>query len=431
MALSAGVCLIATLLLGLVPAIQTRDLDLAGALKAESGGVVGGSGRAWVRSVLVVIQVSLSFVLLVGAGLLMQSLQRIRTTSPGFSTHEVLHTAVNLVSAGYDAPRARSFQDELLDRVKALPGVESAAFAGMTPLSYGSFSSAPIAVDGYQPPPEEQPIVQYNEVGPDYFQTMGIPLISGREFNRADDEKAAVVAIVNQTMAGKYWQGRNPIGQRIQVKGRWMQVVGVAKDSKYLSVRENPTPFFYVPLLQNFVTAPGLSIRTRVSPETMAAALTREVHALDRNLALFEVITLQEQVDRSTSPQLVALTLVGALGGLALLLAAIGMYGVMAYAVSQSTRELGLRMALGATPSHLLRLVMSRGLVLTAAGTIVGAAVALASTRLLGYLLYNVSPRDPLSFGSALLVITIASLVACSLPAWRATRTDPLRALRD
>jgi predicted permease len=431
MALSAGVCLIATLLLGLVPAIQTRDLDLAGALKAESGGVVGGSGRAWVRSVLVVIQVSLSFVLLVGAGLLMQSLQRIRTTSPGFSTHEVLHTAVNLVSAGYDAPRARSFQDELLDRVKALPGVESAAFAGMTPLSYGSFSSAPIAVDGYQPPPEEQPIVQYNEVGPDYFQTMGIPLISGREFNRADDEKAAVVAIVNQTMAAKYWQGRNPIGQRVQVKGRWMQVVGVAKDSKYLSVRENPTPFFYVPLLQNFVTAPGLSIRTRVSPETMAAALTREVHALDRNLALFEVITLQEQVDRSTSPQLVALTLVGALGGLALLLAAIGMYGVMAYAVSQSTRELGLRMALGATPSHLLRLVMSRGLVLTAAGTIVGAAVALASTRLLGYLLYNVSPRDPLSFGSALLVITIASLVACSLPAWRATRTDPLRALRD
>jgi predicted permease len=379
----------------------------------------------------VVIQVSLSFVLVVGAGLLMQSLQRIRTTSPGFSTHEVLHTAVNLVSAGYDAPRARSFQDELLDRAKALPGVESAAFAGMTPLSYGSFSSAPIAVDGYQPPPEEQPIVQYNEVGPDYFQTMGIPLISGREFNRADDEKAAVVAIVNQTMAGKYWQGRNPIGQRIQVKGRWMQVVGVAKDSKYLSVRENPTPFFYVPLLQNFVTAPGLSIRTRVSPETMAAALTREVHALDRNLALFEVITLQEQVDRSTSPQLVALTLVGALGGLALLLAAIGMYGVMAYAVSQSTRELGLRMALGATPSHLLRLVMSRGLVLTGAGIIVGAAMALASTRLLGYLLYNVSPRDPLSFGSALLVITIASLVACSLPAWRATRTDPLRALRD
>ncbi len=431
LALSAGVCLIATLLLGLVPAMQIRNLDLAGALKAESAGVVGGGRRAWVRSGLVVMQVSLSFVLLVGAGLLLQSLQRIRTTSPGFSTHEVLDTSVNLVSAGYDAPRARNFQDELLDRVKVLPGVESAAFARMTPLSYGSFSSTPIAVDGYQPPPEEQPIVEYNEVGPDYFVTMGIPLVSGREFTRADDEKAALVAIVNETMAAKYWRGRNPIGERVQVKGRWMQVIGVAKDSKYRSIRETPTPFFYVPLRQNFASGPGLYIRTRVSPETMAAALVREVHALDGNLALSEVITLQEQVDRSTSPQLVAVTLVGVLGGLALLLAALGLYGVMSYAVSQSTRELGLRMALGATPSHLLRLVMSRGLALTAAGIIGGAAVALASTRLLGYLLYNVGPRDPLSFGSAFVVTTIASLAACFLPAWRATRTDPLRALRD
>ncbi len=431
LALSAGVCLIATLLLGLVPAMQIRNVDLAGALKAESAGVVGGGRRAWVRSGLVVIQVSLSFVLLVGAGLLLQSLQRIRTTSPGFSTHEVLDTSVNLVSAGYDAPRARNFQDELLDRVRVLPGVESAAFARMTPLSYGSFSSTSIAVEGYQPPSEEQPVVEYNEVGPDYFVTMGIPLVSGREFTRADEEKAALVAIVNETMAARYWRGRNPIGERVQVKGRWMQVIGVAKDSKYRSIRETPTPFFYVSLRQNFASGPGLYIRTRLSPETMAAALVREMHALDGNLALSEVITLQEQVNRSTSPQLVAVTLVGVLGGLALLLAALGLYGVMSYAVSQSTRELGLRMALGATPSHLLRLVMLRGIALTAAGIVGGGAVALASTRLLGYLLYNVSPRDPLSFGSAFLIITIASLAACFLPAWRATRTDPLRALRD
>ena len=431
LALSAGVCLIATLLLGVVPAMQTRDLDLSGALKAESAGVVGSGRRAWLRSGLVVMQVSLSFVLLVGAGLLLQSLRRIRNTSPGFSTHEVLDTTVNLVQAGYDEPRAQNFQDQFLDRVKALPGVESAALARMTPLSYGSFSSSPIAVDGYQPPPDEQPIVQYNEVGPDYFTTMGIPLVSGREFVRADDEKSVPVAIVNETMAAKYWLGRNPIGERLQVKGRWLQVVGVAKDSKYQSVRETPKPFFYVPLRQNFARGSGLNIRTRLSPEAMTAALTREVHAIDRNLALFEVITLQEQVNRSTSPQLVAVTLVGVLGGLALLLAAIGLYGVMSYAVSQSTRELGLRMALGATPSHLLRLVMSRGLALTAAGILGGTAVALASTRLLGYLLYNVSPRDPLSFGSAFLVITLASLAACFLPAWRATRTDPLQALRD
>src|SRR6267142_1474437 len=214
LALSAGVCLITTLVLGLIPAMQTSKIDLAGALKSDSAGVVGGGGRAWVRSGLVVMQVSLSFVLLVGAGLLLQSLQKIRNTGPGFSTRNVLDTAVNLVPAGYDAPRAQSFQDELLQRVKTLPGVESAAFARMRPLSYGSFSSTVIAVDGYQPPPEEQPTVEYNEVGPEYFATMGIPLVSGREFTRADDEKAALVAVVNETMAAKYWRGKNPIGER-------------------------------------------------------------------------------------------------------------------------------------------------------------------------------------------------------------------------
>ncbi len=431
LALSAGVSVIATLLLGLVPAMQTGKIDLAGALKSDSAGVVGGGGKAWVRSGLVVVQVSLSFVLLVGAGLLLQSLQRIRNTSPGFSTRGVMVTAVDLVSAGYDVQRAQNFQDELLDRVKALPGVESAAFARMTPLSYGSFSSTPIAVDGYQPTPEEQPTAQYNEVGPDYFRTMGIPLVSGREFTRADDEKAALVAVVNETMAAHYWRDRNPIGERLQVKGRWMQVVGVAKDSKYQSVREAPMPFFYVSRRQNFSRGGGLHIRTPLSPETMATVLGREVHALDPDLALYEVITLQEQVDRSTSPQQVAVTLVGVLGGLALLLAVIGLYGVMSYAVSQSARELGLRMALGAGASNLLRLVMKRGLALTAGGVALGAAVALGLTRLLGNLLYNVSPRDPLAFGSAFLVMTIAALAACLLPAWRATRTDPVQALRE
>jgi predicted permease len=431
LALSAGVCLFSTLLFGLVPAIQTSNIDLSGTLKADSAGVVGGRGRAWVRSSLVLVQVSLSFVLLVGAGLLIQSLQRIRTASPGFSTHGVLFTAVNLVSAGYDAPRAQNFQDELMDRVKALPGVESAAFARSMPLGYGSFSEAAIAVDGYQPPPDEQPIVQYNEVGPEYLATMGIPLVSGREFSRADDEKAALVAVVNETMAAQYWRGRNPIGERVQVKGRWMQVVGVAKDSKYQSVRETPKPFFYVPQRQNFSRGAGLYIRTRLRPETMATALVREVRALDPDLALYEVITLQEQVDRSTSPQQVAVTLVGTLGGLALLLAAIGLYGVMSYAVSQGTREMGIRMALGAGASNLLRLVMSRGLALTAGGVALGAAVALGLTRLLGNLLYKVSPRDPLAFGSACVVMTIVSLAACFLPAWRATRIDPAQALRD
>jgi macrolide transport system ATP-binding/permease protein len=429
--LSAGVCLLATLLLGLVPAMQTSKIDLAGALKADSAGVVGSRGRAWVRSGLVVVQVSLSFVLLVGAGLLIQSLQKIRTSNPGFSTHDVLFTAVDLVSAGYAAQRAENFQDQLLDRVKALPGVESAAFARMTPLSYGSFSSTPIAVDGFEVPPEERPTVEYNEVGPDYFATMGIPLVSGREFTRADDERGALVAIVNETMAAQYWRGRNPIGERVQVRDQWMQVVGVAKDSKYRGVRETAKPFFYVPRRQNFSVGAALFIRTPLNPETVAVALAREVHALDASLSPYELITLQEQLDRSTSPQLVAVTLVGVLGGLALLLAVIGLYGVMAYAVSQSTRELGLRMALGAGASNLVQLVLSRGLALMAGGVLLGAAVAVASTRLMGNLLYHVSPRDPRAFGAAFAVMTVATLAACFIPAWRATRTDPAEALRD
>src|SRR5580658_621748 len=238
LAVSAGICMIATLVVGLVPAMQSSKIDLAGALKSDSAGVVGSRGRGWVRSGLVVVQVSLSFILLVGAGLLLQSLQKIRTSSPGFSTHGVIYTSVDLVSAGYDAQRARSFQDELIERVKGLPGVESATFARVMPLGYGTFSSSPIAVDGYVAPPEEQPTVEYNEVGEEYLATMGIPLVAGREFTRADDERSALVAVVNETMAERYWRGKNPIGERVQVKGRWMQVVGVAKDSKYESVRE-------------------------------------------------------------------------------------------------------------------------------------------------------------------------------------------------
>src|SRR5437660_3047556 len=313
LALSVAVCLATTLLMGLVPALQTGKIDLAQSMKMESTGVVGGRGRSWVRSGLVLVQVSLSFVLLVGTGLLMQSLLKVRNASPGFNTRGVQDTAIDLVSAGYTPAPAQTFQDAQLERVRSLPGVESAAFAKMTPLSYVSSATAPIVVDGYTPPPEESPTVDYNEVGEDYFVTMGIALVAGREFTRADDEKGALVAVVNETMAQRFWQGREPLGQRLQLKGRWMQVVGIAKDSKYSNVRERPTPFFFVPVRQNSLRAAILNIRTPLAPQTIPA----------------------------------------------------------------------------------------------------------------------VSARDPLAFGSALAVMTIASLAACFLPAWRATRTDPARALRD
>jgi macrolide transport system ATP-binding/permease protein len=431
LALSAGVCLTATLLFALVPAIQASKIDLAAALKSDSAGIAGSRAKAWVRATLVLVQVSLSFVLLVGAGLLIQSLENIRTASPGFTTNGVLNTAVDLVSTGYNEQRAKAFDDELIDRVRALPGVMSAAFARRTPLGNGTYSSTPIVADGYEPPPGEQPEVEYNEVGPDYFATVGIPLVTGREFTRDDDEKAAPVCVVNEAMAAQYWRGENPVGKRLQLKGKWARVVGVAKDSKYENVRELPKPFFYVPLRQNFSIAAALNIQTRISADAMTVTLARELHALDPQLATYEVISMQEQLDRSTSPQLVAVTLVATLGGFALLLAAVGLYGVMSYAVSQSARELGLRMALGADAAGVMRLVMSRGLVLTAGGIFVGGVVALGLTRLMGNLLYRVSPRDPLVFALAFAVMIITGMAACFVPAARAARTDPIRALRN
>ena len=429
--LSAGICLVVTLAVGLVPAFQTRHLALADTLKTEASSVMGARGRAWFRSSLVVLQVTLSFLLLVGATLLMQSLLKIRTTSPGFSSTRVFDTSVPLATAGYDAPRAKTFQDELIERVRALPGVEAAAYARAVPLSYQSFSSTPIAVDGYELEPNGQsPDELYNEVSPGYFATMGIPLIAGREFTSGDDESSPRVAIVNQTMVARYWRGQNPIGQRLQVKGNWARVVGVVKDSKYYSMDEAPRAFFYVPLGQYFAIEPDIHIRTSQPVQAILAALIREVRALDPNLALYEMITLQELANRTTSEQLVAVALVVPFGGLALLLASIGLYGVMSCTVSQSTRELGLRMALGAGTSNVLRLVLSRGLLLTSTGIIIGMALALLLTRLLGNLLYQVSPRDPLAFAASFAVMALASGAACFLPAWRATRTDPIRALR-
>jgi macrolide transport system ATP-binding/permease protein len=430
-ALSAGVGLLSTLLFTLVPAMQSGRIDLGAALKAGSASVVGARGKAWVRSSLVVVQVSLSFILLVGAGLVIRDLQRIRNATPGFSTEHLLVTAVNLFAAGYDSQHAKSFQDELMARVKALPGVDAAAYGRITPFSYRQYSSAPIAVDGYQAPPDQQPSADYNEVSPDYFSTLGIPLISGREFTLADNETAALVAIVNQPMVDQYWHGGDPVGQRLQVKGRSMRVVGVAKLSNYRSFLEAPKAFFYVPLRQNFFAQVGLNIRTSLPPQTMSAQLVHEVHALDPEMALFEVIPMREQLERSTSAQRIAGTLLSVFGGLALLLAAVGLYGVMSYTVSQGTRELGLRMVLGARQSDLLRLVISYGLRLAAGGIALGGAAAFGLTRLLGYLLYKVSPHDPTAFGSAFVLMMITALAACLLPAFRATRTDPAKVLRD
>ena len=427
--ISAGICILSTLVFALVPAIHASRSDLLGALKSDGGGVVSGSSRSRLRSTLVLVQVSLSFVLLAGTGLLLESLAKIQNVNPGFST-DVIACPISLFAAGYKLDRAKAFQTQLLDRVRTLPGVESATFARVIPFSYNVFSSGPIEVEGYQPPPNEQPTVEYVQVAEDYFATLGIPIVSGRAFARTDDENAPPIAIINETMAAKYWPAKNAVGQRVKVADRWLEIVGIARNSNYRTKLEPLMPFLYVPLRQNWGVQNTLLVRTHETPRALLNALSREVHALDANLAPRTPSRMQEQVDEMSYSQRLAVTLVAVFGVTALFLAAIGLYAVMSYSVSQSTRELGVRMALGARASDVLRLVISRGLRLTTAGIVIGTIAAVLLTRLMGNLLYKVSPRDPIAFGAALIVLIAVALIACFLPARRATRIDPVRALR-
>jgi putative ABC transport system permease protein len=428
--LSVAVCIGSTMLFALVPAIQASHVDLSGALKSEGSGMIGGSGRSRLRSVLVFVQVALSFVLIAGTGLVLRSLVRMQNADPGFSTRSVVVTSVDLFSAGYKPDRAKIFYEQTLERIRALPGVQSATLARLRPFSYGVYSSAPLEIEGYQPPRNEQLTADYNEVGEGYFATIGIPIITGREFNRTDDENAPPVAIVNETMAAKYWPGKDAVGQRLKVKDKWTEIVGVAKNANYRTKLEQPTPFFYVPVRQNFFVQNNIIIRTDQSAPAISNALAREVHALNPNLAPLDAISLQEQVDLMSYTQRLAVALLAVFGGMALFLAAIGLYAVMSYSVSQTTRELGMRMALGARAGDVLGLVISRGLRLTTAGIVIGAIAAVLMTRLMGNLLYKVSPRDPIAFGFALIVMIAVALIACFLPARRAARVDPARALR-
>ncbi|HKF53635.1 MAG TPA: ABC transporter permease [Candidatus Acidoferrales bacterium] len=430
LALSIGVCVLATVLFGLIPAAQASKLDLAAALKSEMGGLVSGQSRSRLRSGLVLVQVCLSFVLLVGAGLLLRSLRAMQGSNPGFSTHNVLFRYVDLFGSGYDAQRAETFQKQLIARLQSAPGIESAAFSSFIPLDLAGPSSGPIKVDGYVPPPNQQPIVPYSKVGPGYFSTAGIPLISGREFALTDDKTAGPVAVVNQQMVTQFWNGKDPIGQRLQVGNLSMQVVGVVGTSKYQYISESPMPFFFVPLLQNPESGSYLNVRTSMPAQTVASILSNDIRSMDPNLTNDELLTTQEEVNRATSSQRAAVSMLFVLGGLALILATIGLYGVMSYSVSQSRRELGLRMALGANSSNLLWHVMARGLLLTAGGVALGGIASLALARLAGGLLYHVSPYDPLALGVALVIMLLASMAACFFPAWRASRSDPMTALR-
>jgi len=375
---------------------------------------------------------------LVAAGLFLRSLNHARSIDPGFDAERILTLSFNTTAQGYDPTKASQFYQQLTARVQSLPGVQNVSLAQSSPLSYfySPAFSVPVVIEGHEPPAgQDPPVIGSNTINPNFFQTLGVPLLTGRDFTDQDREGSPRVVIINETMARTFFLNQNPIGQKLRLLRRGgeqssCEIVGVTRDSKYLSLGENATPYLFLPYLQNPQPVMSLHVRSSGNPKDIATAVRREVRAIDPNLPAFNVISLAENVDISLFPARLGALLLGVFGLLALVIASIGVYGVMSYSVSERTHEMGIRMALGARGADVLRLVVSQGMWLACIGVTIGVALAFLSTRLVKSYLYDVSATDPLTFlGIALLLIGVA-LLACYLPARRATKVDPLVALK-
>lgn len=428
LAFTAALTLTTGLLFGLAPAAQTSPSRIADVLRDESASTLGGrKGRA--RSVLVAAQVALSCLLLVAAGLFLRSLRRGGEIDTGFATRSALLASLDLFPAGYDDARGRIFYRRLLERLGRLPGVESATVAALLPLGLGS-SSTNLRIDGYEPAPGEEVVIDYNNVGPGYFETLGIP-VAGRGFDLRDGEDGAPAMVVNETMARRYWPGRSALGGRVRCQGRDFTVVGIAGDGKYNRLGEPPKAFFYVPILQLYRSRAVIHLKTAGDPLELAPTLRAEVLRLDPNLPLSAVKSMRQHLRLSLFNQRLAASFLGAFGLLALVLATVGLYSVVRYTVSQRTRELGVRMALGAQPGDVARMVLREGMVLALAGLAAGLAGAFAVTRFLEGQLLGVSATDPLVFAGVALLLAGVCALASWLPARRAAAVDPMTALRS
>jgi predicted permease len=385
-----------------------------------------------VRSLLVVTQVALSLVLLVSAGLLLRTVGNLRGVDVGFTSGRMLLATVDLGAAGYDRPRGLAFCATLVERLRALPGVEAVSLARVAPVAGGG-SRTTVAIPGYRPGPDEDMEINFNAVDAGYFRTLGIRLVRGRPFSGADGAASPLVAIVNETMARRHWAGQDPVGRMMGFGERGpfnVQVVGVAPDAKYRTLREEPGPSFYLPLAQMYSGELTLHARTASSGSAFPSLLRHELAALDSRLALSNIRTLDDQLDRAISRERVAANLLTAFGVLALVLSAVGLAGLMAYNVAQRTREFGVRLALGASPLEIRHIVLRRGLALVAAGAIVGAAGSVAATRAIAALLYGVRPFDAMTIAATAALLGGVALLACDVPARRAARLDPVAALR-
>src|ERR1700719_3839335 len=421
---------------GILPALRASSEAPVAVLNEDTGSASGGLRKARLASGLVVAQISLSLLLLVCAGLFIRSFLSAQQINPGFNSHNVLIASYDLFSEGYSDASGAEFDRQLTAKLEALPGIQSVALSDRTPLGFGGSTS--VKPEGYVPQPNESMETQMAVITPNYFQTVQIPIVKGRDFTLQDTMSSQRVVIVSEAFVNRYWPNQEGLGKQLNsdLTHEWFTVAGVARDSKVSGLNEKPTPFVYLPHYQvnpsNHPAGSTMIIIARTTGDPLAFGKTVEktIHELNADLVVFDVTTLELSEQIASFPQRIAGTFVGAFGLLALVLAAVGIYGVTAYPTRQRTHEIGIRMTLGASKEDILRLVLGRGLRLAFVGVGLGLAASLALTRYLSSLLLGVTSTDALTFSSVTILLCAVALFACFIPTRRAMRVDPIVALR-
>jgi predicted permease len=427
--------LLTGLIVGIIPALRVARTDLNAVLHEGGRSSSEGPRRQLTRNMLVVAQVAGSLVLMIVAGLFVRSLGKAQNIYLGFDPDHALNLSLDVYQIGYPEARGREFYRDLQARLSALPGVESVAQAFSVPLGYFS-SEDRLYIAGHPVEPGKQPpSVTDNMVSPNYFETLRIPLLRGRAFTNNDGEKSPAVAVINQTLAKKFWPNEDPLGKRFSTKaatGPFIEVVGVVQDGKYRDIAEDPQPFFYLPLDQHYVSYRTVHVRTSVPPESLALQIEARIREVEPNVPISDVQTLRQSLEGLNGFLLFRFgaQLTSTLGLLGLILALVGIYSVVSYAAAQRTQEIGIRMALGAGRGDILKMVLKQGVGVVGVGLLLGLAAALAGTRVLADLIVGVKPADPLTFVAVGILLASVALLACWIPARRATRVDPLVALR-
>jgi predicted permease len=427
------VSFITGIVFGLAPALRSSRVDLNGVLKQGGRGSTG-VGHNRVRSTLVITEVALSLVLLIGAGLLVRSYSYIQDANFGFNPRNVLSFRLSLPTAKYKGPAVTTFYKQLIDRIKALPGVESVGTSYSLPMSSVALAWGPITIEGYVPK-NPTDFVMSNErfVSPGYFSAMGVPLVKGRQFDERDTKDAQQTVIVNESLAQRFWPNQDPIGKRLERgdKEPWRSVVGVVRDTKQFSVDNEPPISIYHPHDQFPIGTMFLVVRSTQDASTLTAGITQEIRKLDPELPAFEFKTMEQRLSDALSRRRFSTFFLSVFAMVALVLAAIGLYGVMAYSVTQRTQEIGIRMALGAEPAKIMTMIVRNSFVLVVTGVVIGLVGAFAVTRVMASLLYGVTATDTLTFAGPPLILAAVALLASYFPAQRAARVDPTVALRS